>query len=563
MFKLFHTSLIIPILIHSFGCDAQILKRQVIASTGGSYSINGISIRSTVAQPPGTQTFSNSENYLRQGFQQPDECYNLDSPDIAIISSNNCFDGNNYDLEYTGEYADIYSFNWIFGSNSNISSSDLSQVNNLSFNEEGIHSIELQLSHGYCLKSDSVSVDVNPNIDVNLVTFDALCEGQQGYASVDVIGGIPPYQFNWGEGLVDLDSVNLNSGDYQLQIIDSSDCEISSEFSIESPDAINISLVSSNEDCELSNGSAFISIEGGTEPYNILWSNGETNIDSILSLSADLYHVSVSDENNCKDSVHFSIDENSGIEVSDYVSGNETCTDLNDGYIAITPSYSDGVSILWSNGIENNTSIANLSPGEYNVNLIDSLGCSDELSFQIDSAIPITADFIIDYIACQQEDGVIEAVINGGSDPFTIQWYDTNLDLYIGNGVEVNIHHDGNYEVQITDANYCEESQMIEVLSDDCEITIPSGISPNGDNINDFWVIQGIDNLENVEVKIFNRWGQIVYLNSDYQNDWDGSENIGGNQVWYSGEELTFGAYFYSIQLPTGELFTGHITLKR
>ncbi len=554
------TFLIIISIILSFSCDAQMLKRQVIASTGGSYSIDGISIRTTVAQPPGARTFSNSENHLRQGFQQPDECYNLDHPDIAITASNDCFDGNSYDLEYTGEYANIYSFNWIFDSNANISSSDLSQVDDLSFSETGIHTIELELSHGYCLKSDSVTVDVNSSFGLNLSTTDAACNGEEGEASVEVSGGVGPYQYNWGDGLGLLNSISLSPGNYQLLIIDSTGCEFTSDFTIDSPDALEIALETSNEDCNLSNGSASISIEGGSFPYNIQWSNGETDIDSLLSLSADLYYVLVSDENDCTDSVAFTIDESSGIEILDFDTENESCVDVNDGSISITLTSSDGVSILWSNGNENTTSIENLTPDEYTVNLVDSLGCTDALSFQIDSAIPITSSFIVDYLPCEQEQGVIEAIINGGVEPYTIYWYDTNSGQYLGSGSDVNISQEGDYEVQIIDGSDCEDVFPIEILTEDCDIIIPTGISPNGDNINDLWVIQGIEDEENVEVKIFNRWGQIVYVNSDYQNDWDGSENV--TNIYY-GNELPFGAYFYSIQLTSGQSFTGHITLKR
>ena len=545
------TFLIIISIIFSLSSDAQMLKRQVIASTGGSYSIDGISIRTTVAQPPGARTFSNSENHLRQGFQQPDECYNLDHPDIAITASNDCFDGNSYDLEYTGEYANIYSFNWIFDSNANISSSDLSQVDDLSFSETGIHTIELELSHGYCLKSDSVTVDVNSSFGLNLSTTEAACNGEEGEASVDVNGGVGPYQYNWGDGLGLLNSISLSPGNYQLLIIDSTGCEFTSDFTIDSPDALEIALETSNEDCNLSNGSASISIEGGSFPYNIQWSNGETDIDSLLSLSADLYYVLVSDENDCTDSVAFTIDESSGIEILDFDTENESCVDVNDGSISITLTSSDGVSILWSNGNENTTSIENLPPDEYTVNLVDSMGCDDSMSFEIEPGYSINAEAIIDYNECiDNQGGNIELLLSGGTEPYTVYWIDSTTGSYAGSGLDININTAVLYEAQISDDNDCEFNYSIEVLSEDCEIIIPTGFSPNGDNINDLWVIQGAENIEFINVKIFNRQGQIVFEDNNYQNDWDGTD-------------LSFGAYFYVVEFSTGQSFTGHITLKR
>ncbi|MFN5912403.1 MAG: gliding motility-associated C-terminal domain-containing protein, partial [Bacteroidota bacterium] len=56
-----------------------------------------------------------------------------------------------------------------------------------------------------------------------------------------------------------------------------------------------------------------------------------------------------------------------------------------------------------------------------------------------------------------------------------------------------------------------------------CGFTIPEAFTPDGDGINDFFVIEGIELFENNNISIFNRWGNIVYETSDYQNDWNGN----------------------------------------
>ena len=77
---------------------------------------------------------------------------------------------------------------------------------------------------------------------------------------------------------------------------------------------------------------------------------------------------------------------------------------------------------------------------------------------------------------------------------------------------------------------------------DVCVPLIPEGISPNGDGMNDVFVIEGIEYYPNHEIMIFNRWGHIVYKTMDYQNDWSGINSFGlalGNQ------DLPEGTYFY------------------
>ena len=76
-------------------------------------------------------------------------------------------------------------------------------------------------------------------------------------------------------------------------------------------------------------------------------------------------------------------------------------------------------------------------------------------------------------------------------------------------------------------------------------IFIPEGFSPNGDGLYDVFAILNLRGL-NANVQIYNRWGNLVYSNENYQNDWTGIANQG--LVLY-GEELPSGTYYYIIQI--------------
>ncbi|PWK18768.1 putative repeat protein (TIGR01451 family)/gliding motility-associated-like protein [Arcicella aurantiaca] len=79
------------------------------------------------------------------------------------------------------------------------------------------------------------------------------------------------------------------------------------------------------------------------------------------------------------------------------------------------------------------------------------------------------------------------------------------------------------------------------------ELFIPEGFSPNGDGVNDKFVIQGVNkDTEKVELIIFNRWGGVVYASQDYKNDWAGASNQGVKVVG-DGQGLPDGTYFYSV----------------
>ncbi|TAD98581.1 MAG: gliding motility-associated C-terminal domain-containing protein, partial [Bacteroidetes bacterium] len=89
------------------------------------------------------------------------------------------------------------------------------------------------------------------------------------------------------------------------------------------------------------------------------------------------------------------------------------------------------------------------------------------------------------------------------------------------------------------------------------DIIIYDGISPNGDNKNDTWVIDGITKFPNNEVQIFNRWGNLVFSAKGYDNNlvvWKGDSNQG---LILGDRELPSGTYYYVIDLGNGTAAKG------
>jgi gliding motility-associated-like protein/uncharacterized repeat protein (TIGR01451 family) len=90
---------------------------------------------------------------------------------------------------------------------------------------------------------------------------------------------------------------------------------------------------------------------------------------------------------------------------------------------------------------------------------------------------------------------------------------------------------------------------------------IPNGFSPNGDGINDTFVIRGIGNYPDNEFVIFNRWGNKVFEANPYQNTWNGKSMFG---LTVGGNDLPVGTYFYVLDLKDGSsVFKGTIYLNR
>jgi gliding motility-associated-like protein/uncharacterized repeat protein (TIGR01451 family) len=81
-------------------------------------------------------------------------------------------------------------------------------------------------------------------------------------------------------------------------------------------------------------------------------------------------------------------------------------------------------------------------------------------------------------------------------------------------------------------------------------LTIYNEFSPNGDGVNDVFVIDCIENYPDNSIEIYNRWGNIVYETKGYRNDFDGTSN--GRAVLGEGDKLPVGTYYYVIDLGNG-----------
>jgi gliding motility-associated-like protein len=89
-------------------------------------------------------------------------------------------------------------------------------------------------------------------------------------------------------------------------------------------------------------------------------------------------------------------------------------------------------------------------------------------------------------------------------------------------------------------------------------LTIPTGFSPNADNINDTFTIPELDAYK-AKLQVFNRWGDLVFESNDYQNDWDGTCKSG---FCLGSGPLPEGTYFYTIEIENIQ-FDGFTTIKR
>lgn len=155
-----------------------------------------------------------------------------------------------------------------------------------------------------------------------------------------------------------------------------------------------------------------------------------------------------------------------------------------------------------------------------------------------------------------KKDGFISFALNtipGSASQILYVWDPVNI-CPTQNCTSIDSLTPGSYSVTIIALNSSsiaidsvEFNYTITASTEPCQIIIYNGFTPDGDGINDNWIIGNIEDFHSNTVSIFNRWGNKVWYTTNYNNTtnfWDGKNDQGAN--------LTSGTYFYIIEIDDG-----------
>ena len=118
----------------------------------------------------------------------------------------------------------------------------------------------------------------------------------------------------------------------------------------------------------------------------------------------------------------------------------------------------------------------------------------------------------------------------------------------------------GEYEIEYTicstiNTESCSTTTVTVIVPGNAEIltadsvAVFNGISPNGDGLNDFLVIQGLEDTESNTLRIYNRWGVLVYETSQYGESGNFFRGVSNGRVTIQEEDnLPSGTYFYVLE---------------
>ena len=162
--------------------------------------------------------------------------------------------------------------------------------------------------HQFCIDVPDLTIDSS-----NLIIESEKCDQENGSIfGINISGGMNPYNWTWNNiNSLNLDTFNLNGGNYNLQITDGMGCLASHSFHVpdlSGPFIDSSNLILKNEDCGKGNGSiSNISINSVADSLQFFWNNLLNDSINIENLSANNYQLVVIDNFNCSDTMNFII----------------------------------------------------------------------------------------------------------------------------------------------------------------------------------------------------------------------------------------------------------------
>ncbi len=307
-----------------------------------------------------------------------------------------------------------------------------------------------------CTSALSVTVTQPTALAAGFVVTNVTCFSA-GSIDLTTSGGTPGYSWLWSNGATTEDISGLTTGTYTVVITDANGCSITKSKTVGLTNTLVISAVVSNASCGLPNGSATVTVTGGTAPYTYAWATVPVQTTATATgLSAGVVSVTVTDAFGCTKTKNITITNSNGLGVkltSPVFNGgwNISCNGGSDGSATALPLYSTGpYSFIWSTGATTQT-ISGLGAGTYTVTVTNG-GCTATGQITLKQPNPLAITFVKTNVSCfGGANGTAKAVKTGGTNPVTYSWNTIPVQTtQTATGLSAGV-----YTVTITDANGC------------------------------------------------------------------------------------------------------------
>jgi gliding motility-associated-like protein len=434
----------------------------------------------------------------------------------------------------------------------------------------GQYTVNITDGNGCGSQGIAIVGNVSTPIIENTSVVNTTCGLDNGSATINVNGGFQPYNYQINGNPTPNQIQNLAPGTYNITVSDSVNCTINSSFTVNASALPDIQIITKDSnDVVCFNDSIILRAFGGQSYkwYPNINLSDTVGYEVIARPTAKTtYYVEGMIPGGCTNIDSVTIKPNSTVDVISNILVTcppDTITFFNSGSNLSNCNW-------YINGTQTSTICGNIDIpfiqsgfNQVSFDAQDIDGCEitsnvhsvDIRPLPFASFYPSPSDYTTIF------DPVISFVNNSSLSSITYEWS-------IGDSVFSNdfdpqyfFTDTGLYEVRlvVTSVDGCKDTTYRDVYVDtDLILYIPTAFTPNGDGINDYFFVHG-ENMEeyNFDLKIFNRWGNIVYQSDKYFEKWDGTFRNDGNK-------MPFGIYSWKLELSklgTKNQYSGTVTI--
>ena len=477
-------------------------------------------------------------------------------------------------------------------------------ISNLS---AGFYSVIAEDVNG-CIATDSINLTEPDSIEVFIEENDIDCFGEDGFLKTVAIGGTSfeftyDYELYAEDGNVLLDSFidfesggididptpnqnfvpedtllieDLGANTYYIIAIDRNGCQgISEIISITEPAELTLNIEVTDETCD-DQGIIFVYPEGGTGTWDyFIDGNNEANSPQgayeQFFLEPGEHDIEVIDESGCSVSTTAFIKAYDLIFLPNYIGSIDTTVCLGKS-IEISIDERPGLVYTWNDGLVQGSRTINLDGvfdygEEYSITYVVTV--TDENDCEIENTVTVNFEAIDPMIESDPEveygdypvilagDNINLSSANNNGEEYTWSWSNDTIINADGEIVVQGLLSSDWFHLFVEDEQGCIGYDSIYVV---VGVKTYEYITPNNDGYNDEWLPVDIQSYPDALLRVFNRWGGLVW-------EANGGESLSEGQGWdgtQEGKELPVGTYYYIIDLNTGdEPQTGPITIIR
>jgi gliding motility-associated-like protein len=372
--------------------------------------------------------------------------------------------------------------------------------------ETGMYSVTVTDEIG-CLGSDEIQITVNPMPVVNLGNDTSFCKG----ASHTLKAGNNGFNYLWSTGANTQEITVNESGTYEVRVFDAIGCADTAQIKIVFKELPVVKLGNDTTIC----ATAFVELDAKNPGLNYAWNTGASS-QKIKVTETGMYSVTVTDEIGCFGTDNIFITK----EIIEDPYPDKDIVFCLGTTVTLKPDFVNNYTIYWEND-KNNSEITVEESGTY-ISYVETAYCKDTFAIhvlKVDTPMAVITDINGRDFYCFDTEITLLRVESTESN-LIFDWED------FGRSEEVEISAPGVYKVVVSNV-HC-SSQFEKEIEEYCTgiLFMPNAFSPgNKDGLNDVFKPEANNRIEDYELRIYNRWGEMIFITNDVNEGWDGTIN--------------------------------------